>query len=410
LSESEGIEGRPIPGVTVVDPEILHKVSTDAAAAGTIRIGGTVGAIAGLMAAGAAFKAVEPDPAVEAAEIVGPAPGEFPGEFPAEYEPAPEGSLEGVTGPTPEPAPGGGYTAIYEAPGVEFAPEVTDGYQGEYEPAPTPTAEPAPAEFPAEYEPAPKVAAGGMPVSAAGVQPESVSRPASDRKATDRCPWCSAVAPVGATHCPTCNASLAERDSLGDVLVPGVTGVDPALAHRNDALRSVMAVPGAKLFPTLGFGLAMVASIQQQAERQAESRRPIGALGVPSAEALQVAAQLDRSGPTMPEPAPAAEQDPPSEPAPVVDAWANVPWAGTADGTGTADGPAGSKLAEPATPEPEPEPEPWEDPSLAALAAAPPAADTAAAHAAATPHNGNMLATEAAAEQTSEPVPDEDDG
>jgi hypothetical protein len=48
--------------------------------------------------------------------------------------------------------------------------------------------------------------------------------------ASRSCPWCSAAAPAEATNCPACGAALAERDSVGDLVIPGVTDVDPALA------------------------------------------------------------------------------------------------------------------------------------------------------------------------------------
>ena len=44
-----------------------------------------------------------------------------------------------------------------------------------------------------------------------------------------RCAWCSAAAPIGATQCPACGAALAQRESIGDLLIPGLTSVDPAL-------------------------------------------------------------------------------------------------------------------------------------------------------------------------------------
>lgn len=44
------------------------------------------------------------------------------------------------------------------------------------------------------------------------------------------CPWCSAVAAATDTTCTACGAALAQRDDLGGVLIPGVTGVDPGLA------------------------------------------------------------------------------------------------------------------------------------------------------------------------------------
>jgi hypothetical protein len=44
------------------------------------------------------------------------------------------------------------------------------------------------------------------------------------------CAWCSATAAAETTHCPACGAALAQRESLGGVMIPGVTDVHPALA------------------------------------------------------------------------------------------------------------------------------------------------------------------------------------
>ena len=44
------------------------------------------------------------------------------------------------------------------------------------------------------------------------------------------CAWCSAGARPDATHCPACGAALAQRESLGGVVISGVTDVHPALA------------------------------------------------------------------------------------------------------------------------------------------------------------------------------------
>ncbi|HET7181209.1 MAG TPA: hypothetical protein VFI15_03155, partial [Candidatus Limnocylindrales bacterium] len=43
------------------------------------------------------------------------------------------------------------------------------------------------------------------------------------------CPWCAAPAHDDATTCTSCGAALAQRESLGDVRIPGLTAVDPAL-------------------------------------------------------------------------------------------------------------------------------------------------------------------------------------
>jgi hypothetical protein len=43
------------------------------------------------------------------------------------------------------------------------------------------------------------------------------------------CPWCATPAADGATRCSSCGAALAQRETIGDLVVPGLTAVDPAL-------------------------------------------------------------------------------------------------------------------------------------------------------------------------------------
>lgn len=43
------------------------------------------------------------------------------------------------------------------------------------------------------------------------------------------CPWCAAVATSEARSCASCGAVLAQRETLGDVAIPGVTAVHPSL-------------------------------------------------------------------------------------------------------------------------------------------------------------------------------------
>lgn len=44
------------------------------------------------------------------------------------------------------------------------------------------------------------------------------------------CAWCATpAADDSATTCSSCGAALAQRESLGDVRIPGLTAVDPAL-------------------------------------------------------------------------------------------------------------------------------------------------------------------------------------
>ena len=43
------------------------------------------------------------------------------------------------------------------------------------------------------------------------------------------CAWCATPAPDTATRCGGCGAALAQREAIGDLVVPGLTAVDPAL-------------------------------------------------------------------------------------------------------------------------------------------------------------------------------------
>lgn len=43
------------------------------------------------------------------------------------------------------------------------------------------------------------------------------------------CPWCGAAVSGEPTNCPACGAALAQRESIGGLLIPGLTDVDPAL-------------------------------------------------------------------------------------------------------------------------------------------------------------------------------------
>lgn len=52
------------------------------------------------------------------------------------------------------------------------------------------------------------------------------------------CPWCSATNAPEARQCANCGAAIAQRDDLGGVVVPGVTGVDPNLLGTPSSLAS----------------------------------------------------------------------------------------------------------------------------------------------------------------------------
>ncbi|HET9680920.1 MAG TPA: hypothetical protein VFP19_02695 [Candidatus Limnocylindrales bacterium] len=123
------------------------------------------------------------------------------------------------------------------------------------------------------------------------------------------CQWCGAVSPAEATQCRGCGAALATRDSLGDLVVPGVTGVDPALeAYDAQPWRlprsspsqgmaggtiAAAAMGGPVGLAALG-GLAAVAAVEYLGANQGHGDAPsLEAVGRPSEAAVEMARRLD---------------------------------------------------------------------------------------------------------------------
>ena len=176
------------------------------------------------------------------------------------------------------------------------------------------------------------------------------------------CPWCSAVAPDAATACPSCGAALAQRETIGDLVIPGVTALDPALADlEGRPMRLAGPSPsqgmasGVMVAALMGgpVGLAALGGMAAvgAAEYIGAGRTHLGApdlenVGRPSGAPLQALERLEH-----PEEAPgAAELDPwRDDPtlvaaAPAADPWRDLPAAST-----------------PVTPPPAPDLDPWRD-------------------------------------------------
>jgi ribosomal protein L40E len=134
------------------------------------------------------------------------------------------------------------------------------------------------------------------------------------------CQWCSAAAPVEATQCPSCGAALARRESIGDLVIPGVTSVDPALL---DADGRPLHLPGASLSQGMAGGVMVAAmaggpvglaalgglAAVGAAEYVGAGRRggvgpDLDGLGRPSSAALELVDRLDHKD------APPADNDP----------------------------------------------------------------------------------------------------
>ncbi|MFL5768836.1 MAG: hypothetical protein ACJ765_02020 [Chloroflexota bacterium] len=69
------------------------------------------------------------------------------------------------------------------------------------------------------------------------------------------CPWCSTPARDEASTCVSCGAALAQRESIGDVAIPGVTTIEPSLL---DADGRPHQLPGPS--PTQGLASGVLAA------------------------------------------------------------------------------------------------------------------------------------------------------
>lgn len=112
------------------------------------------------------------------------------------------------------------------------------------------------------------------------------------------CPWCSALVPPDATHCPSCGATLAQRELIGDLAIPGVTTVDAALeAYAAEPLPIPLPIPssvdpiGGSPYLTGMAGLAALAA--PDGTRTAAPVDP-SSVGESSDAGLKAAEQLDR--------------------------------------------------------------------------------------------------------------------
>ena len=159
---------------------------------------------------------------------------------------------------------------------------------------------------------------------------------ADGEKVERSCPWCSAPALADATTCSSCGAALAQRESLGDVRIPGLTAVDPALAAADgrpihltgpspshgvadDAVAAVV-IGGPAGLAIMG-GIAAVAAAEYAGAKRSGLSAPddLAAVGRPSEIALK-ALELADSAP--------AEEAAPADEAPAaaeLDPWRDLP-------------------------------------------------------------------------------------
>lgn len=155
------------------------------------------------------------------------------------------------------------------------------------------------------------------------------------------CQWCSVPVTEGARQCSACGATVILRESIGDLIIPGVTHVDPALAaYAAQPLRIPRASPSQSIAgPAAGAlmlggpagliglgGLAAVAAAEflGASEKDAQRSVELDRIGQPSGAVLDMVKRLDdKFAPPTPEPPTpevsateggAAERKPPKAP------------------------------------------------------------------------------------------------
>jgi hypothetical protein len=162
------------------------------------------------------------------------------------------------------------------------------------------------------------------------------------------CPWCSAANAPEVRECASCGAAISQRDDLGGVVVPGVTGVDPNLLGTPSSLAS----PVLRSQGTLGainavshvnatLGLAAAAAILGQDTIKGmlgANDADLDAVGRPSEAALLAVEKLERetaaaaAGTESEDAVPAAPGPSGGGPtAPAVDPWADLPESARSD-------------------------------------------------------------------------------
>lgn len=127
------------------------------------------------------------------------------------------------------------------------------------------------------------------------------------------CAWCGTAAGPEATLCASCGAALAQRESIGDLTIPGLTAVDAALQDfdkrplhlRGPSPRQGMApaiIVGAMAGGPIGLaaigGVAAVAAAEYLGARRDGRGGTLEDVGRPSEVALRALQHIDEGAPT----------------------------------------------------------------------------------------------------------------
>jgi hypothetical protein len=129
--------------------------------------------------------------------------------------------------------------------------------------------------------------------------PESA---ASAAEAPSTCPWCAQPATPDGSYCIKCGAALTQRDDLGGLVVPGVTGVDPAMqpsSYTSSLLKAQSRASTLSIVHTMGGPTAQIVVAASMLAKDGLSGMGGSVdpetVGKPSQAALEMASRL-RSG------------------------------------------------------------------------------------------------------------------
>jgi hypothetical protein len=148
------------------------------------------------------------------------------------------------------------------------------------------------------------------PVAESTGEPEAAMRPADSSPEPPSCPWCATPAAPDATRCSSCGAALAQRESIGDLVIPGLTAVDPALQDLKDrplhltgpspshgvasSVIAAAALGGPVGLAIIGGVGAVAAAEYMGANRTGPDGVPVDQVGQASGAVLQAIEKLDR--------------------------------------------------------------------------------------------------------------------
>ncbi len=136
---------------------------------------------------------------------------------------------------------------------------------------------------------------------------DAAAGPADVSEEPRRCPWCSTEVGPEASKCPSCGAAVAQRESVGGLVIPGVTSVDPAYQSTGSSLirstlraqqtsASLGAIGQVNQGASVAVAGALLARDYMKGMFSGVDPADVSRVGQPSEAALLAAERLEREG------------------------------------------------------------------------------------------------------------------